>query len=71
MALATVSNMSKSDIQHTCTLLQGEGDPGYWETSRFLLEAGLCLALQVTIQFNTPCDGSYTHVWSTLAVDCS
>ncbi|KAK9829269.1 hypothetical protein WJX72_004892 [[Myrmecia] bisecta] len=24
----------------------GQRDPGYWETSRFLLEAGLCLALQ-------------------------
>lgn len=25
----------------------GKRDPGYWETSRMLLESGLCLALQV------------------------
>ena len=28
------------------SVFQGKGDPGYWETSRMLLEAGLCLALQ-------------------------
>ena len=27
--------------------LAGKRDPGYWETSRMLLESGLCLALQV------------------------
>ena len=27
--------------------LGGKRDPGYWETSRMLLESGLCLALQV------------------------
>ena len=27
--------------------MAGKRDPGYWETSRMLLESGLCLALQV------------------------
>ena len=27
--------------------LSGHRDPGYWETSRMLLESALCLALQV------------------------
>ena len=27
--------------------LGGHHDPGYWDTSRMVLEAGLCLALQV------------------------
>lgn len=26
--------------------LGGHRDPGYWETARMILEAGLCLALQ-------------------------
>ena len=28
--------------------LAGHRDPGYWETSRMLLESALCLALQVS-----------------------
>ncbi len=30
-------------------VLGGKRDPGYWDTARMLLEAGLCLALQVRI----------------------
>ena len=30
-------------------LMQGKGDPGYWFTSRALLETGLCLVQQVQL----------------------
>ena len=33
--------------QRVEAVLGGKRDPGYWDTARMLLEAGLCLALQV------------------------
>lgn len=33
--------------------LAGHRDPGYWETSRMLLESALCLALQVCTSLST------------------
>ena len=33
--------------------LVGHRDPGYWETSRMLLESALCLALQVCTSLST------------------
>lgn len=37
----------KKPVVVTATM-GGKRDPGYWETSRFLLESALCLALQVS-----------------------
>jgi hypothetical protein len=34
--------------------LAGHRDPGYWETSRMLLESALCLALQVCTTLAIP-----------------
>lgn len=36
-------------------VLGGKRDPGYWDTARMLLEAGLCLATQVCGR-RGPCD---------------
>ncbi len=40
---------------HDIVVMQSKRDPGYWETSRLLLESALCLALQA---------GHSSHVWS-------
>lgn len=49
--------------------MAGKRDPGYWETSRMLLESGLCLALQVRkrlhlkVQAKLPAQVMHTHKW--------
>ena len=46
--------------------LSGHRDPGYWETSRMLLESALCLALQGAACCGFDC----SYLWQQWPVAC-